>query len=73
MAVAGKNTEKAVAPGEGESAADTADVGTDRVAAVSRTKDGEPDQSADYEVIVPAADRRAAQNRPADNDAGGGA
>lgn len=47
---------------------DTAEAHTDRVAMVSRTKDGEADQSADYQLLVPAnatdEQRRAAENKP---------
>lgn len=50
---------------------DTAEAHTDRVAMVSRTKDGEPDQAVDYEVLHPdgatEVDKRRAENRPADN------
>lgn len=55
---------------------DTAEAHTDRVAMVSRNKDGNPDQSTDYEVLVPDdasdEDRRRAENRPADNRASTG-
>lgn len=74
--------DKAAETGEGAEpvrsvSVDTAEAHTDRVAMVSRTKDGNPDQSADYEVLHPDgatdADKRRAENRPADNqiDTGG--
>lgn len=52
---------------------DTAEAHTDRVAMVSRDKNGNPDQSTDYELLVAddATDRekRLAQNLPADTQA----
>lgn len=52
---------------------DTAEAHTDRVAMVSRDKNGNPDQSDDYELLVAddASDRekRLAENRPADTQA----
>lgn len=46
---------------------DSAEAHTDRVAMVSRDKNGNPDQSADYEVIVPDDEKDVAENLPADN------
>lgn len=53
--------------------ADTAEAHTDRVAMVSRAKDGSPDQEGAFKIVVPetAADeqKRRAENRPEDNRA----
>jgi hypothetical protein len=52
-------------------AADSTEAHTDRVAMVSRNKDGNADQSADYELLVdkdaPADEKRRAENRPPDS------
>lgn len=63
-------TEKATAPvtktpAAETAAVDTAEAHTDRVAAVSRSKDGSADQAPDYEVIVPDDVKEVAENRPA--------
>lgn len=58
---------------------DTAEAHIDRVAMVSRDKNGDPDQGKDFEVLVAddASDeeKRRAENRPEDNqvDTGGDA
>lgn len=46
---------------------DTAEAHTDRVAMVSRDKNGNADQSSDFEIIVPDDEKRVAENRPEDN------
>lgn len=39
---------------------------TDRVAMVSRDKNGNPDQADGYEIIVPDDEKDAAENKPVD-------
>lgn len=46
---------------------DSAEAHTDRVATVSRDKNGNPDQSSDFELIVPDSEKDAALNKPEDN------
>lgn len=50
---------------------DSPEAHTDRVAMVSRDKNGNPDQAAGYEVIVPDDEKDVAENRPSDNQGDG--
>lgn len=75
----GSNTEKsddktektAATPARNTVLVDTAEAHTDRVAMVSRDKNGNADQSGDYELLVPddasTEEKRAAENKPADH------
>jgi hypothetical protein len=74
VATAPKSTAKAETaepdaptPAKATTSVDTDEAHTDRIAMVSRDKNGDPDQSTDYEIIVPDREKAAAQNRPADN------
>ena len=59
----------ATTPAKARVLADTPEAHTDHVAAVSRDKNGNPDQAQGYELIVPDKDKPAAENKPSDNQA----